>query len=206
MRARFGPRVARIVRACTDADIRPKPPRRAREERYLQHLETEEPETLLIWCCDKPHNARAIFSDLRTQGEAVFGRFNAEGGDVVVLWLSRGSLFPPPAGCCVARRCGRGGRNAGAGQRQFLLDNRPGAVAELGGAQARQADRAAETPCTSGALVLRCQGARSDGLVKIRREVGLRIAPDPHTDAPLWDNRGPLDRHPRRTCDVRLET
>jgi (p)ppGpp synthase/HD superfamily hydrolase len=77
IRERFGERVARIVRACTDADIRPKPPWRARKEQYLRHLETEEPETLLISCCDKLHNARAIVSDLRTHGEAVFERFNA---------------------------------------------------------------------------------------------------------------------------------
>ena len=35
---RFGPRVARIVRACTDADTLPKPPWRARKEAYLVHL------------------------------------------------------------------------------------------------------------------------------------------------------------------------
>ena len=36
---RFGPRVAGIVRACTDADTVPKPPWEARKRSYLDHLE-----------------------------------------------------------------------------------------------------------------------------------------------------------------------
>ncbi len=39
---RFGDRVADIVWACTDADVMPKPPWRARKEAYLAHLETAE--------------------------------------------------------------------------------------------------------------------------------------------------------------------
>ena len=62
---RFGPRVARIVRACTDADSFPKPPWRARKEAYLRHLETADRDALLVSCCDKLHNARTIVTDLR---------------------------------------------------------------------------------------------------------------------------------------------
>src|ERR1700730_4621786 len=75
---RFGPRVAGIVRACTDADIRPKPPWRARKEAYIAHLEHADRDTLLVSCADKLHNARAIVGDLRTHGLAVLERF-AEG-------------------------------------------------------------------------------------------------------------------------------
>jgi hypothetical protein len=55
---RFGPRVARIVRACTDADTLPKPPWRARKEAYIAHLEHADRDVLLVSCADKLHNAR----------------------------------------------------------------------------------------------------------------------------------------------------
>jgi (p)ppGpp synthase/HD superfamily hydrolase len=81
---RFGPRVARIVRACTDADTMPKPPWRARKEAYLRHLETADEDALLVSAADKLHNARAIASDLRTHGPGMFARFNA--GQAGTLW------------------------------------------------------------------------------------------------------------------------
>jgi (p)ppGpp synthase/HD superfamily hydrolase len=81
---RYGARVAHIVRACTDADTLPKPPWRARKEAYLAHLETADPDVLLVSCADKLHNARAILSDLRTDGPAVFNRFTA--GQDGTLW------------------------------------------------------------------------------------------------------------------------
>lgn len=74
---KFGPRVARMVRACTDADTFPKPPWRERKERHLRRLEAVEPGALLVSCCDKPRNARAIVSDLHAHGLALFDRFNA---------------------------------------------------------------------------------------------------------------------------------
>lgn len=84
---RFGPRVAGIVRACTDADTLPKPPWRGRKEAYLRHLETEDADALLVSCCDKLYNARSIATDLGTHGAAVFDRFTgaAEG----TLWYYR---------------------------------------------------------------------------------------------------------------------
>jgi GTP pyrophosphokinase len=72
---RFGPRVAAIVLGCTDADTLPKPPWRARKEAYIAHLEQAGPDVLLVSCADKLHNARAICTDLRTHGLAVFDRF-----------------------------------------------------------------------------------------------------------------------------------
>ena len=44
--ARFGARVAAIVRGCTDADSVPKPPWKARKEAYIEHLETAGPDIL----------------------------------------------------------------------------------------------------------------------------------------------------------------
>lgn len=81
---RFGPRVARIVRSCTDADVHPKPPWRARKEAYVAHLEHAGPDTLIVSCADKLHNARAIVADLRTHGIGVFDRFR--GGLSGTMW------------------------------------------------------------------------------------------------------------------------
>ena len=84
---RFGPRVAGIVRSCTDADTFPKPPWRARKERYVAHLASASHDALLVSACDKLHNARAICSDLRTHGLAVYMRFT--GGQDGTLWYYR---------------------------------------------------------------------------------------------------------------------
>lgn len=81
---RFGPRVARIVRACTDALETPKPPWRDRKERYLQHLKTTAAEAQLVAACDKLYNLRAIVGDYRHEREAVWSRFS--GGREGVLW------------------------------------------------------------------------------------------------------------------------
>ncbi len=65
---RFGPRVAGMVRDCTDADTLPKPPWRARKEAYIAHLESVGSDALLVSASDKLHNARAICTDLRIHG------------------------------------------------------------------------------------------------------------------------------------------
>jgi hypothetical protein len=74
---RFGPRVARIVADCTDADTDPKPPWRHRKAAYLDHLEEVSHSSLQVSLADKLHNARAIVTDLETQGPLVWTRFNA---------------------------------------------------------------------------------------------------------------------------------
>ena len=84
IRDRFGARVADIVVGCTDADTLPKPPWRERKEAYIRHLEHAEPDVLLVSLADKVHNARAICTDIRTHGEAVFDRFKA--GRDGTLW------------------------------------------------------------------------------------------------------------------------
>lgn len=85
--ARYGSRVAAIVRGCTDADVIPKPPWRARKEAYLAHLENAGPDVLLVSACDKLHNACAIVQDLRVHGPSMMGRFNA--GREGTLWYYR---------------------------------------------------------------------------------------------------------------------
>ena len=67
----FGHRVAEIVEACTDTDVRPKPPWAERKERYLAHLRSPETptEVLVVSRADKLHNPRAILQDLRDVGD-----------------------------------------------------------------------------------------------------------------------------------------
>jgi (p)ppGpp synthase/HD superfamily hydrolase len=87
IRRRFGGVVAEIVAGCTDADTVPKPPWRERKERYLAHLRATPPHVRRVSLADKLHNARAIVSDFRREGQAVFGRFSA--GRDGVLWYYR---------------------------------------------------------------------------------------------------------------------
>ena len=72
----FGPRVARIVEACSDTQAKPKPPALERKRRYLEHLESADVDTLLVSLADKLHNARTLLLDFRTGGPGVFNRFN----------------------------------------------------------------------------------------------------------------------------------
>lgn len=87
IREQFGPAVLEIVEACTDADVVPKPPWRERKEAYIAHLEVVSSSARLVSCADKLHNARAIVSDLRVVGAALWGRF--KGGKDGTLWYYR---------------------------------------------------------------------------------------------------------------------
>lgn len=83
----FGDEVADIVLGCTDADTIPKPPWRERKGAYIAHLSDASASIRLVSCADKFHNARAILSDYRTVGEAVWDRF--KGGRDGTLWYYR---------------------------------------------------------------------------------------------------------------------
>ncbi len=91
--ARFGPRVAAVVQACSDTDVQPKPPCQARKRAYLAHLEHADGDTLLVSCADKLHNARAIAADLRTHGPAMLSRFNAPPGGTAWYYCALADLF-----------------------------------------------------------------------------------------------------------------
>jgi len=83
----FGSRVAEIVESCTDTDTEPKPPWQARKEAHLAHLRTASADALLVVAADKLHNARCVLSDLREQGDEVWGKF--KGGRPGTLWYYR---------------------------------------------------------------------------------------------------------------------
>ncbi len=87
IRRRFGTAVLDIVDGCTDARTKPKPPFRERKERYIAHLPGASPSTRLVSASDKLYNARAILSDYRAIGEALWARFN--GGRSGTLWYYR---------------------------------------------------------------------------------------------------------------------
>ena len=87
IRRRFGDRVTAIVDGCTDADTVPKPPWRARKERYVAHVKEAPADVRRVSAADKLHNARAILADYRAHGEALWSRFN--GGREGTLWYYR---------------------------------------------------------------------------------------------------------------------
>ena len=77
IRKLFGDYVAAIVDGCTDTDLAEKPPWRERKMRYLKHLEVATRSVRLVAAADKLDNIRAIITDYRTHGPALWSRFNA---------------------------------------------------------------------------------------------------------------------------------
>jgi (p)ppGpp synthase/HD superfamily hydrolase len=87
IRDRFGEPVALIVRACSDTEVKPKPPWDERKRAYLERLETEPPEVLRVSVADKLYNARAILFDHKVVGDAVWTRFGS--GRPSQMWYYR---------------------------------------------------------------------------------------------------------------------
>ena len=87
IRERFGENVVAIVNGCTDSESMPKPPWQARKEAYIEHLANAPASVRLVSAADKLHNARAILTDYRNIGEALWMRFN--GGKEGTLWYYR---------------------------------------------------------------------------------------------------------------------
>ena len=79
--ARFGDRVAQIVVACTDTTGAvvaggEKEPWLLRKTRYIEHLQSAQPDALLVSAADKAHNARDMVLDARRDA-AMWSKFNA---------------------------------------------------------------------------------------------------------------------------------
>lgn len=87
IRRRYGEAVEQIVWGCTDAEVTPKPPWRARKEAYIAHLPDAPASVRLVSAADKLHNARSISADYRALGESLWARFN--GGRDGTLWYYR---------------------------------------------------------------------------------------------------------------------
>ena len=81
----FGPRVASIVRGCSDSlveDPTVKAPWRERKEEYIAHLQGVSPDLILVSCADKLHNARSLWTDIQREGAQTMERFNATGPEI----------------------------------------------------------------------------------------------------------------------------
>ncbi|MFO1514269.1 MAG: HD domain-containing protein [Verrucomicrobiota bacterium] len=85
---RFGPVVADIVAGCSDTDVVPKPPWAERKRLYLAEVSKASDSVQFISAADKLYNARAILTDYRAIGDAVWSRF--KGGKAGTLWYYRG--------------------------------------------------------------------------------------------------------------------
>jgi len=83
----FGPRVAHIVRGCSDSILaagQEKAPRQERKGAHIAKLANSDADILLVTAADKAHNARAIASDAQTVGVQIWDRFN--GTREEILW------------------------------------------------------------------------------------------------------------------------
>lgn len=83
---KFGPRVERIVRGCSDSlveDPEEKAPWKERKEVHINHLYDADLDTLTVTAADKAHNARSIATDLQNQGPELWKRFNANREDII---------------------------------------------------------------------------------------------------------------------------
>lgn len=84
----FGPEVARLVRAQSDAtDARHKAPWLPRKQRYLAHLRTTDDRVRLVSAADKLHNVQSIRRDLDRIGDDLWARFT--GRRIGTLWYHR---------------------------------------------------------------------------------------------------------------------
>jgi (p)ppGpp synthase/HD superfamily hydrolase len=82
-----GPRVAKLVKSCTDTFEGDTPdqkrPWMERKIRYLEHLAKAPSKAVLISTCDKRHNLGTLIDDVRRDGRTYLDRFNAGPADQV---------------------------------------------------------------------------------------------------------------------------
>lgn len=111
---RFGERVLSIVQACTDTPPEyrggTKPDWEGRKKAYLAHLRNNSNRVALA---DKLHNARGILNAYRSDGDLIWGSFNA--GKEKQLWYWRALVEAFRAG----------------GSRGWMLDELERVVTEL---------------------------------------------------------------------------
>ena len=92
----FGPRVASIVRGCSDSlvqDPKVKLLWRERKEEYIRHIQDASMDVILVSCADKLHNARAIWTDVQRDGVETMKRFNAPGAEIAWYYTSLLAAF-----------------------------------------------------------------------------------------------------------------
>lgn len=85
--AKFGSRVAEIVKNLSDDMPAPGTPKgewNSRKKKYLAHLITMDETVVLVSAADKLHNIRSIARDYQYHGEQLWTRFT--GGKEGTLW------------------------------------------------------------------------------------------------------------------------
>ncbi len=82
IRDRYGDVVADMVDECTDSYEDPKPPWRARKERYLAELGGSSPGSLRISMADKLDNVSSVIRAYRIDGEELWARWGKGPDDV----------------------------------------------------------------------------------------------------------------------------
>ena len=91
--ARFGGRVADVVRGCSDSLTGEGVAKEGWEERKRAHLArlVDAPDdVLVVWTADKVHNGRAILTDLAVEGPRAMDRFHAPPDRI--LWYYASNL------------------------------------------------------------------------------------------------------------------
>ncbi len=87
---KFGPRVASIVRGCSDSlteSDEVRAPWKERKLAHLPHLENAGDDVLMVTAADKLNNARAIATDYQIVGDKVWTRFNAEVDEIIWYYV-----------------------------------------------------------------------------------------------------------------------
>jgi len=90
---KFGDAVVQMVMDCTDSVTFPKPAWKVRKENYIESLDNKADASLLVSCCDKIHNARAIDRDYADLGDKLWSRFNADKSGVEWYYRSLTEKF-----------------------------------------------------------------------------------------------------------------
>lgn len=91
IRDMFGPRVAHIVRGCSDSltsDPDEKAPWRQRKQEHLTHLQEADADIVIVTAADKLHNARSILADVDLHGLGTLTRFNADPAGIAWYYTS----------------------------------------------------------------------------------------------------------------------
>ena len=93
IRENFGDAVIQMVMDCTDSIESPKPEWKIRKQEYISSLDGKADSSLLVSCCDKLHNARAIDRDYADLGEDLWERFNSSKSEIEWYYRSLTEKF-----------------------------------------------------------------------------------------------------------------
>jgi (p)ppGpp synthase/HD superfamily hydrolase len=93
--------VAKIVDGCTDSYTKPKPPWLERKTKYLERLDKEEAEILLVSLADKYYNATTIWWDLQRTPD-VWSHFKASKEDILWYYCRLDQIFQEKFPCTLA--------------------------------------------------------------------------------------------------------